>query len=67
MKKVIDCPFYKRESRKKIYCEGGILRFHNGELKNEYTTKYCANNACWKKCSAASSLTEYYSGGNKNE
>ena len=55
------------EERKKILCEGGKFKFHNKELKNEYEVKYCSNNACWKKCSAASSLIEYYSGGNKNE
>ncbi len=67
MKSITKCPFYKREKRKKIYCEGGKFKFHNRELKNEYTEKYCSNNACWKKCSAAESLIEYYSGGNKNE
>lgn len=67
MKETVKCPFYKRGKRKKILCEGGKFKFHNKELKNEYEVKYCSNNACWKKCSAASSLIEYYSGGNKNE
>lgn len=67
MKKIIECPFYKRNKRKKLHCEGGVIKFHNKDSCEEYREKYCSNNSCWKKCTVAASLIQYYSGGNNNE
>ena len=60
MPMIIQCPFYKRESCLKLYCESASLKFPDAPARNEYVRDYCANNINWKKCSIAHALENYY-------
>ena len=60
MNAIEQCPFYKGKAKKKIRCEGGELKFYDGEAYEDYRIRFCANNIDWTKCSVAKSLLCYY-------
>ena len=60
MSMVMECPFYKRDSYLKLYCECASLKFPDSTARLEYVTSYCGNYVNWKKCTLAHCLETYY-------
>lgn len=54
------CPFFKRDERLCVYCEGGQVRFYDLRCRNEYINRYCATVPGWKSCTIAGYLVHYY-------
>lgn len=61
------CPFILQEHKSKgkdrkfrIICECGRLEFPNKIEYNLFINRYCANAECWKTCTLAKSLSEFY-------
>ena len=54
------CPFYCREKDKKLYCEGGTLRFPDRISRREIVYKYCASSDNYKNCTICQMLMNYY-------
>lgn len=57
---VIQCPFYKRDSYLKLYCEGCSMKFPDMEARTQYIREFCANHLNWSKCTVARSMQNYY-------
>lgn len=60
MPMMMQCPFYKRDSYLKLYCEGASLKFPDADARSEFVLGYCANSCNWRKCSVAHCLENYY-------
>ncbi len=60
MKNPIQCPFYKREEKDLLRCEGGVLFFHSRSDKTEFENDLCADPDRWRRCPIAISLNKYY-------
>ncbi|MGN1187121.1 MAG: hypothetical protein ACI4R6_01400 [Lachnospiraceae bacterium] len=68
MSKIIYCPFLKtdladKKGQCRLSCEHGMLVFYNRESVRGFVNKYCGSPDGWKGCSLASSLMDYYEGG----
>ena len=53
------CPYYSWDKPQAIYCEGGVLRFHDGAQLQEYAGRFCGSYD-WHRCTVARSLEGYY-------
>lgn len=53
------CPFYEHREKLSIRCEGGELRFPDGEATSDHVERYCAAEQ-WEKCCVAGMLLRYY-------
>ena len=60
MPMMMQCPFYKRDSYLKLYCEGASLKFPDADARSEFVLGYCANSCNWRKCPVAHCLENYY-------
>lgn len=58
-RRIYICPFFAIREKLMIRCEGGELKFHDGEATTDYCTRHCSAED-WKKCSLAASLLRYY-------
>lgn len=56
----MECPFYKRDSYLKLYCEGGTIKFPDKDARSEFVLKYCSDSCNWRKCPIAHFLENYY-------
>lgn len=54
------CPFYRRDERMCVHCEGGCVRFPDWKSRQEYIDRYCAHPSGWRGCSVAGNMEEYY-------
>jgi hypothetical protein len=52
---IFKCPFYSRDYRDYLNCEGAQVKLPKEEL-DEYTRRYCANEE-WRRCPIARALT----------
>lgn len=52
------CPFYSRDYRDYLNCEGGQIRLPK-ETLDDYTICYCASEA-WNRCTVARALLLNY-------
>ena len=52
------CPYYSRDYRDYLNCEGAKLTLPKEEL-DEYTRRYCASEE-WRRCHIARALTLHY-------
>lgn len=55
---VFKCPFYSRDYRDYLNCEGAQVKLPKEEL-DEYTRRYCANEE-WRHCPIARALLLHY-------
>ena len=59
-----ECPFYKGEDEKVIYCEGptkgSTIQVAFPGSTDAYKRSYCYNAPCWEKCLIAKALCEKY-------
>ena len=55
---IFKCPFYSRDYRDYLNCEGAQVKLPKEEL-DEYTRRYCANEE-WRRCPIARALTLHY-------
>ena len=55
---VFKCPYYSRDYRDYLNCEGAKLTLPKEEL-DEYTRRYCASEE-WRRCPIARALTLHY-------
>lgn len=53
------CPYYSWDKPRTVYCEGGVLRFHDDGQLQEYAGRFCASYD-WHRCTVARSLEGYY-------
>ena len=60
MAKEMYCPFFKREKKLILRCEGATLKFPDKEARSEFVLGCCANVYGWRKCSIAHCLENYY-------
>ena len=65
--KTWQCPFFRRDERLCVHCEGGKVAFPNMEVRGYYINRYCANNPGWEQCSIASFLERFYERNDENE
>lgn len=49
------CPFFKRDERMSVHCEGGQVRFDHWTIRNLYINQYCASVSGWEMCTIAKS------------
>lgn len=56
---IYTCPYYCSRDKLWLRCEGGELRFHDGESTSDYVARHCSAES-WKTCSIAASLNRYY-------
>lgn len=61
---VFKCPFYSRDYRDHLNCEGAQLRLEKKSL-DEYTRQYCAD--AWRACTVAQELMRSYEREKKDE
>ncbi|MBQ9980169.1 MAG: hypothetical protein IJP23_03835 [Oscillospiraceae bacterium] len=54
------CPFWQRDIKSNLYCEGARLDFKNGATLRDYARRYCADIHGWRCCSIAAALNEQY-------
>lgn len=52
------CPFYSRDYRDYLNCEGAQIRLPKAEL-DEYARRYCANEE-WRHCPIARAMLLHY-------
>ena len=62
MPMAMECPFFKREEKLKLSCEGAKLKFPDKDARSEFVLGYCANSYNWRKCPIAHCLENYYLG-----
>nr|DAZ40901.1 MAG TPA: hypothetical protein [Caudoviricetes sp.] len=55
---VFKCPFYSRDYRDYLNCEGAQVKLPKEELA-EYTRRYCANKE-WRRCPIDRALLLHY-------
>lgn len=58
------CPFYVRDHRDKMRCEGGTVRLADLRSTLRYMNSYCASYD-WERCTLARALEEFYEGREK--
>lgn len=54
------CPFFRRDEKMRIHCEGGGVDLPERATFLEYANRYCANLEGWKDCSIAAQMLRYY-------
>lgn len=54
------CPFYTKEAKNKLYCEGGTIKPPDNEARREIVYKYCASMEDYKNCTIYQMLMNYY-------
>jgi hypothetical protein len=54
------CPYYKKESPNKLYCEGAAIKPPDSKARSEIVYKYCASMENYKNCPICQMLTNYY-------
>lgn len=54
------CPYYKKETKDKMYCEGGTIKPPDLKAKSELVYKHCASMENYKNCTIYQMLTNYY-------
>lgn len=59
-----ECPFYKGEDEKVIYCEGptkgSSIQLAFAGSADVYKRSYCYSTSCWQKCLIAQALYAKY-------
>ena len=55
---VFKCPYYSRDYRDHLNCEGAKLKLPK-EVLDEYTRRYCRSEE-WRRCPIARALTLHY-------
>lgn len=60
------CPFYSRDYRDYLNCEGGQLKMPK-EALGDYMARYCANPAAWRRCTVARALLLNYERNEKHD
>jgi hypothetical protein len=63
---VYTCPYYRREERLCMICEGGMVRFRDLDHRNDYVNAYCTANPGWQACSIAQAITKSYERKDRN-
>lgn len=53
------CPYYTRDYKDHMSCEGGRVEFPSVKATRDYMARYCASNE-WESCTLARALTEHY-------
>lgn len=54
------CPFYVKEKPGKLNCEGGTIKFPDGEARREIVYKFCASSESYTNCTICQMLMNYY-------
>lgn len=54
------CPFYVKDSREKMWCEGGTIKLPDREARHEIVMEYCSNMRNYKNCTICRMLMNYY-------
>lgn len=63
--KYVQCPFYRKEEKHRIFCEGVeegtglMIQFYSNEHRFEYRERYCYCGN-WKNCPVARMLNGKY-------
>ena len=57
------CPYFRWDKKYECHCEGGVLRFSDGQTYLNYIHTYCAGS--WQKCTLARALGEQYEKGDE--
>lgn len=59
--KEFTCPFFQREAKTTLSCEGCTIHAPERRSLESFEDKYCASDAVsWKKCHVARMLLEFY-------
>lgn len=53
------CPYYRRDYKDRMSCEGGRVQMPSVPLTREYMAQYCASQN-YRNCTLARVLTQYY-------
>jgi len=53
------CPFFKRDEKNAIFCEGGKVYFPEAKRCQEFASEYCGSHE-YKKCTIAKMLFKHY-------
>ena len=56
----IQCPFYKFERDRNLYCEGGKIKFMSNEHRKEFISEHCGRLENWRQCTLAMHLNREY-------
>ena len=56
----MECPFFEKERKLKLTCEGGVLKFPDADARSEFLLGYCSHAHAWRKCPIAHCLENYY-------
>ena len=54
------CPFFVRDEKQKVICEGGGPAFEDPRRFNDFVSEYCANVPGWNNCTLARALKRQY-------
>lgn len=57
---VYSCPFFRWDEKLGVRCEGGRVRFPDGETRRLYIKSRCAHVPGWEHCTLAAALMGYY-------
>ena len=54
------CPFYRKDTVDKLYCEGGTIKLPDREAKREILFDVCAGEKSHKNCTLYKMLMNHY-------
>ena len=54
------CPYYEKDGKRSVHCEGGRIALPNRELTQDYFDAYCGDVTGWKRCTVARAITRFY-------
>ena len=58
--RVFHCPFFFKDERRRVICEGGGCAFARQETYRYFLDNYCSNATSWTRCSLARALNLQY-------
>lgn len=63
-KRLFICPYYVRDYRNRMSCEGGVVQIADAPATVRYMDRYCASYD-WERCTLAQALNDFYEGDGK--
>ena len=54
------CPYFRKENRGRVYCEGATLKFPDKEARRDIVYRFCAHPTGYNDCPLKQAMDGYY-------